>query len=90
MLKYYVVFKTHSNISYFEGKEKAYRGFPGGSVIKNPPTNSGDMGFGPGPGRSHMRQSNETCTPQLLRLCSRAGELLLLSPSAAASEAHAS
>ena len=77
MLKCYVVFKTHNNI-YFEGKEKAYRGFPGGSVVKNPPTNSGDMGFGPGPGRSHMRQSNETCAPQLL------------SPSAAAGEAHAS
>ena len=28
-------------------------GFPGGSVVKNPPANAGDMGF-PDRGRSHM------------------------------------
>ena len=28
------------------------RGFPGGSVIKNPPANSGDVGSIPGLGRS--------------------------------------
>ena len=27
-------------------------GFPGGSVIKNPPANAGDMGLIPGLGRS--------------------------------------
>ena len=27
-------------------------GFPGGSVIKNPPTNAGDLGWIPGPSRS--------------------------------------
>ena len=27
-------------------------GFPGGSVVKNPPANAGDMGLIPGPGRS--------------------------------------
>jgi len=27
-------------------------GFPGGSVVKNPPTNAGDMGLIPGLGRS--------------------------------------
>ena len=27
-------------------------GFPGGSLVKNPPTNAGDMGLIPGPGRS--------------------------------------
>ena len=32
--------------------------FPGGSVVKNPPANSVDMGSSPGPGRSHMPQSN--------------------------------
>ena len=39
---------------------KSYRflGFPGGAVIKNPPANAGDMGSSPGPGRSHMPQSN--------------------------------
>ena len=32
--------------------------FPGGAVVKNPPANAGDMGLSPGPGRSHMPQSN--------------------------------
>ena len=32
--------------------------FPGGIVVKNPPANVGDMGSSPGPGRSHMPQSN--------------------------------
>ena len=30
------------------------RGFPGGSVVKNPPANAGDMGSVPNSGRSHM------------------------------------
>ena len=34
------------------------RDFPGGAVVKNPPANAGDMGSIPGPGRSHMPQSN--------------------------------
>ena len=33
-------------------------GFPGGSVVKNPPANAGDMGLIPGLGRSHMLQSS--------------------------------
>ena len=32
--------------------------FPGGTVVKNPPANAGDMGSSPGPGRSDMPQSN--------------------------------
>ena len=36
----------------------AQRGFPGGAVVKNPPANAGDTGSSPGPGRSHMPQSN--------------------------------
>ena len=32
--------------------------FPGGTVVKNPPANIGDTGSIPGPGRSHMLQSN--------------------------------
>ena len=32
--------------------------FPGGSVVKNPPANAGDMGLNPGLGRSHMLWSN--------------------------------
>ena len=34
------------------------RDFPGGAVVKNPPASAGDMGSSPGPGRSHMPQSN--------------------------------
>ena len=33
-------------------------GFPGGTVVKNPPVNAGDTGSSPGPGRSRMLQSN--------------------------------
>ena len=33
-------------------------GFPGGTVVKNPPANAGDTGASPGPGRSHMPRSN--------------------------------
>ena len=33
-------------------------GFPGGSVVKNPPVNAGNTGSTPDPGRSHMSQSN--------------------------------
>ena len=32
--------------------------FPGGTVVKNPPANAGDMGSIPGLGRSHMPWSN--------------------------------
>ena len=32
--------------------------FPGGSVVKNLPDNTGDMGSILGQGRSHMPQSN--------------------------------
>ena len=34
------------------------RGFPGGTVVKNPPANAGDTGSSPGPGRSYMPRSN--------------------------------
>ena len=34
------------------------QGFPGGAVVKNPPANAGDTGSSPGPGRSHVPQSN--------------------------------
>ena len=38
--------------------KKLWQGFPGGTVVKNPPANTGDTGSSPGPGRSHMPQSN--------------------------------
>ena len=33
---------------------KTVWGFPGGTVVKNPPANAGDRGLSPGLGRSHM------------------------------------
>ena len=39
-------------------KETASGDFPGGAVVKNLPANAGDTGSIPGPGRSHMLQSN--------------------------------
>ena len=41
-------------------------------MVKNLPANAGDMGSSPGPGRSHMPQSNKARAPQLLSLRSRA------------------
>ena len=35
-----------------------FQGFPGGSVVKNPPANARDIGLIPGPGGTHMLQSN--------------------------------
>ena len=34
--------------------KKCVLGFPGGAVVESTPANAGDMGSGPGPGRSHM------------------------------------
>ena len=36
----------------FQYKVIFIMGFPGGSVVKNPPTKAGDMGLIPGSGRS--------------------------------------
>ena len=46
-----------------KSKKKIYKnhkdgGFPGGSVVKNPPANVGDMDSIPDPERSHMLRSN--------------------------------
>ena len=49
--------------------KKQNRGFPGGAVVENLPANAEDTGSSPGPGRSHMLQSNWACKPQLLSLC---------------------
>ena len=39
-------------------KNSFFWGFPGGTVVKNPPANAGDTGLSPGPGRSHMPRSS--------------------------------
>ena len=59
---------------------KGQAGFPGGSVVKKLPANAEDTGSTPGPSRSHVPISDQTHAPQLLNLCSRAGELQLLNP----------
>ena len=41
--------------------------FPGNLMDKNLPASAGDMGSIPGPGRSHMPQSNSAGAPQLLK-----------------------
>ena len=56
------------------------RGFPGGSVVKNPPANARDTGLIPDPGRSHMPQSSQACVPQLQRMWSTAQEQQLWKP----------
>ena len=68
--------------------KKPNRDFPGGTVVKNPPANAGDMGSSPGLGRSHMLRGNKACTPQLLSLHSRAHEPQLLSLHATITEAR--
>ena len=37
---------------------RMFQDFPGGAVVKNPPTNAGNTGSSPGLGRSHMLQGN--------------------------------
>ena len=61
-------------------QKAAPRDFPGGTAVRNPPANAGDMGSSPGLGRSHMPWSNWARAPQLLSLCSRAREPQLLKP----------
>ena len=43
--------------SMMKSKRKS-EGFPGGTVVKNPPANAGDMGSSPGLVRSHMLWSS--------------------------------
>ena len=57
---------------------KKNRGFPGGTVVENPPAGAGDTGSSPGLGGSHMPRSDWARGPRLLSLrvwslCSAAG-----------------
>ena len=45
--------------------KRKFLDFPGGPVVKNLSANTGDTGSTPGPGRSHVWQSNDRA-PQLL------------------------
>ena len=44
------------------------RDFPGGTMDKNLPANTGDTGLIPGLGRFHMPRGNLACALQLLSL----------------------
>ena len=71
------------------GEQEAPSGFPGDSVVKDPPAKSGDLGRIPDPGRSHISQSTSACASQPLNRCSRAGEPQLLSPCAPTTDVQA-
>ena len=43
------------------------QGFPGDSVVKNPPANAEDVSLIPGPGRSHIPGDSESQAPQPLK-----------------------
>ena len=61
-------------VVYLSFKVKSFlSGFPGGSVVQNPPANAGDS-LTLDSERSHMLQSNKVHALQLLSLCSRAWE----------------
>ena len=47
------------------GSKHIGRGFPGGSVVKNPPAGAGDTGLIPDPGRCHMLYSSRAFEPLL-------------------------
>ena len=48
-------------------KYKLHLGLPWRPVVKNPPTNAGDMGVIPGPRRCDMLRGKHTRVPQLLK-----------------------
>ena len=53
VLQYYVLYFIN-----YKNVKSHNEDFPGDAVVKNPPANAGDTGSIPGPGRSHMPQSN--------------------------------
>ena len=63
-MKGYIVKRCHYPIALLEWRtfpfqrQLPHTGFPGGSVVKNPPANAGDVGLIPGSGRS-PREEND-------------------------------
>ena len=70
----------------YGGGNEGKRGFPGGSVVKDPPANAGKVGSISDLERPLMLQTNQSHMPQVLSLCSRAQEPQL-SPHASTPEA---
>ena len=70
-----IIFKSKNQPQSKTLKNQWSRGFPGDSVVKNPPANAGDACSVPGLGRCNMLPALEQLSPvlQLLSLCSRAG-----------------
>ena len=73
------IYTSLSGISSFSQRIPC-RGFPGGTVVKNPPANAEEIGSSPCPGRSHMLRSNQARAPQLLSLHTRARKPQLQKP----------
>ena len=57
--QYGVPNREGANIPVGEAYKQEPTDFPGGPVVRNPPANAENMSSIPGPGRSHMQQSNE-------------------------------
>ena len=62
-MKGYIVKRCHYPIAVLEWitfpfqRQLPHTGFPGGSVVKNPPANAGDVGLIPGSGRSPREEN---------------------------------
>ena len=54
----FMVLEMPYNIQHFYIKKMRPRGFSGGSVVRNPPANAGDMGLIRDPERSHIPWSS--------------------------------
>ena len=50
--------QAHEKVFNWEMQIKVTGDLPGGAVVKNLPASAGDTGSSPGPGRSHILQSN--------------------------------
>ena len=79
-----VLFMTSSHSVY----KKQCEGFPGGSVVMNPPARAGDMSSIPDLGQSHIPWNNLDGAPQLLSLYSRTWEPQPFNPCATAAKAR--
>ena len=77
------------NVFFLVSQNKFLGGFFGGSLVKNPPAHAGDTGL-ISDWEDPTYLGYLSCVPQLLSLCSRAGEpRLLRSPCARTAEAQA-
>ena len=57
-LNFFQTLNGNSGTEKFNNSNYNSGGFPGSTVVKNPPASAGDTGSSPGPGRSHMPRSN--------------------------------